>query len=346
MENKISLRQLQALIIVNTFGVMAVFLPQLLAEITPETSWIWVIVGGVGAAAVGAMAVTLNGSVLYKSALGRIICILLCGKIILCAGIWLRMFSATISSLLLEKTPTALISGIMALLCLYIAFKGIETRARTAEILFFIVVIILVFVFLLSAYNMEVGNLIPLSIEGGGRASWSTAISVFGIEYLLFINPFLNKDGLAPKRAFSAGLLCAVLLGITVLLTTAVFGAEGVKIKNWAVLQVVNTIDFPIMLLERQDIIIMAFWIGSAFAFLNAGVFYTGTLLSQAGLGKERDAFFYWFSAAAVWAVSLYPRSMLQCMDILKRLRILNIIVCLAVIAAFIIVKGRRKNEK
>ena len=344
--HKITMRQLQALIIMDTFGVLAVCLPQSMARLSGQNSWIWITAAGIIVSLIAAMAVSMDGSSLYKSCAGRTICILLCGKIILCTGVVLKIFASTVTSLLLDKTPVWIISGIMTLLCLHAALQGIKTRARAAEILFFVVALILIFVYMLTAYNMEIENLMPLSLSGGFKSTWQAVFSVFGVEYLLFIRPYLNGNRPAAKRALSAGILCSVLLGLTVLLTTAVFGAANMQVKNWAVLQVVNTIDFPIMLVERQDIIITAFWIGSAFAFLNAGVYYTGLLLSQAGVRKERDVFLFWASGLLIWAVSLYPSSIDMCMELLWKLRILNFIVYAAIIAAFVFKKGVAVNEK
>jgi hypothetical protein len=140
--------------------------------------------------------------------------------------------------------------------------------------------------------------------------------------------------------------VCALLVGIIVLLTTAVFGAENMRIKNWAALQVANTIDFPIMLVERQDIVITAFWTASAFAFLNAGFFYTGTILSQSGVQKERDSFIFVVSAIIIWVVSLYPDSAEKCMEMLLRVRILNFVVAAVVLLWFIVKRGRATSEE
>lgn len=324
---KISVRQLQALAIVDIFGISAVSLPLGVCLKSAQMGWVWVLVGAVGAVALACITLNIRNAdkILFSTPVGTIASILICGKILLTTGLWLRIFSETINVLLLKKTPPVLISTLLVLVCLYIALKGIEARARMAEIILVGMILILVTIFALTSTNVDLYKLLPINTNGGIKATTYVFSSAFGIEYLLYIKAYLNTKKKVEKSMVSSGLFIGLTLSIITALTLGVFGADGVIKRRWAVLQIMDTIDFPLLLLERQDLLMTGFWISSAFAFINAGVFYSGLILSEAALKKRCDKFLYVVVAIIIIIVSALPGDITVATALMEKSKVLNL---------------------
>ncbi|MEA5084005.1 MAG: GerAB/ArcD/ProY family transporter [Lachnospiraceae bacterium] len=324
---KISLRQLQALAIVDIFGISAISLPLGVCLRAAQMGWVWVLVGSIGVIILACMALSIKNpdKLMFSTPIGGMVSILISGKILLTTGIWLRIFSETINVLLLQKTPTLLVSTLLALLCLYVAVKGVEARARMAEIIFIGTVFILVTIFALTSTNIDFYKLLPITANGGMKATAYVFSSAFGIEFLLYIKTFLNTNKKNEKSIVTAGLFIGLTLSIITALTLGVFGADGVIKRRWAVLQIMDTIDFPLMLLERQDLLMTGFWISSAFAFINAGIFYSGLILSETALKKRCDKFLYFIVAIIVVVVSALPEDITAATALMEKSKVLNL---------------------
>lgn len=346
-KSKISVRQLQALAIVDIFGISAISLPLGVCLKSSQMGWVWVLVGAIGVTALACMALSIKNTdrLMFSTPIGVLVSILICGKILLTTGIWLRIFSETINVLLLQKTPPVLVSTLLALLCLYVAIKGVEARARMAEIIFVGMVFILVTIFALTSTNIDFYKLLPITANGGMKATTYVFSSAFGIEFLLYIKAFLNTNKKNIKSMATTGLFIGLTLSIITALTLGVFGADGVIKRRWAVLQIMDTIDFPLLLLERQDLLMTGFWISSAFAFINAGIFYSGLILSEAALKKRCDKLLYFIVAVIVVVVSALPGDITAATSLMEKSKILNLGMYVVIFVLFLADKVVRKVE-
>ena len=342
-ERRISNRQMQVLSLVDSLGILLVTLPLGTAIISGASGWTFVLFGGILTAVIMAMAVSCDSLYewLVDKKLGNIVGFLLCGKMIYCGGIWLRYFSETINQLLLPKTSTWLISLLFLIVAVYAACKGIEARGRFAEIVIVIIFFVLVFIFALSAQNIKFENFQPYDIMQGGNAILYTVSAFFGIEYLFLASPYINgkKKG---KNAFIVGCITALILSGATAFAVGVFGVEGVTERRWAVLQIMDTIDFPLMLLERQDVLMMGFWITSMFAFINGAAFYSGNVLSRIIAKRDRFVPMFIVVAMLIFFVSLAQDNIVSVTEVINNAMILNLITEGFVILVFIF--GRRRR--
>ncbi|MGE4213383.1 MAG: GerAB/ArcD/ProY family transporter [Anaerotignaceae bacterium] len=346
-KSKISVRQIQALAIVDIFGISAISLPLGVCLKAEQMGWVWVLAGALGVIALACIALSIKNSdkLMLSTPVGVVVSIIICGKILLTTGLWLRIFSETINVLLLPKTPPVLISTLLTLLCLYIAVKGIEARARMAEIIFVGMVFILVTIFALTSTNIDFYKLLPITTKGGMSATTYAFSSAFGIEFLLYIKPYLNTNKKIAKSMATSGLFIALTLSLITALTLGVFGADGVIRRRWAVLQIMDTIDFPLMLLERQDLLMTGFWISSAFAFINAGVFYSGLILSETALKKRCDKLLYFIVAIIIVAVSALPGDITAATDLMEKSKVLNLGTYAVIVLLFLADRMVKKVE-
>lgn len=330
--NKISLRQLQALLILDIFGTSVITLPRKTAEMVGQNGWLLVL----GASVI----VVLYSLVLNKlcmqfphmtfvefsqkiatKPIGIILSIGLGVKLILTVSLELRVFCEIIRQTMLFKTPIGVTAIAMLLVAAYIAVKGYECRGRAAEILLVIMFVPLIFVFALACFKMDFTNLLPaFTITGGQfvKGSILTAFSFHGIEFLLLIYPFVRNPRKVGKSVAGAVTVIGVLMLATTIITLARFGPEDVKVKLWPVLQMMDTIDIPGSFIERQDVVIMRFWVISTFAGVNAGLFLI-SLIGSRLLGEDKKRrHFVLLAVPIIFIIAMAPRNVAQTYTILE----------------------------
>ena len=343
-DHMLSNRQLQALIIVDFLGVLMTTVTSSVTGISREGSWLYVFLGGVMIAVI--MGVAVSSGYKYQglmgTKIGKLFGFIIFFKILLCGGLWLRFFSETMSMLLLPKTAVYLISLLTIYVGFYTGAKGLETKGRLAEILIVLMFLVVLFVFLLSAKNLNIDNLQPIKLENSLEAIKYTVSMAFGVEFLFLVSPYVNSNK-KTSSAIIAGLILAVVLGGIVAFTVGVFGVVGVIERRWAVLQIMDTIDFPLMLLERQDVILMGFWIITIFGFISSSVFYGGHILSKVVAKDEKSVVMFFVMAVAIFAVSFLPENLDDVTRLIEKAGIFNLIFNGLIVLVFIFL-GRGKK--
>ncbi len=332
--NKISIRQLQTLLILDTFGTGIIILPRIATKWANSDAWM-TILGATIIAVVFAFVLHSLASLFpndsfvefsYKivsPTIGFVISLLFAAKLIFTAGIELRIFGEIVGQTMLYNTPLQIVMIVMVLTASYLVYKGYENRARLCEALFFVVFVPLFVVFTIAAFGADFSNLQPAfhtSPYDISQGAYAISFSFRGMEFILLVYPFINK----PKRAFKGHLLaiiftCFIMLVITII-TIAKFGAEDTSKQLWPVLQIMDSIDIPGSLLERQDALILSFWIISVFISISAGVFFSSLILSKIftrpayhrDKGMPFQNIYILPSAAIIFSVSMLPQNLLQ----------------------------------
>ena len=343
-ERMLSNRQLQAIIIMDFLGILMTTVTSSVTAISMEGSWVYVLLGGVVIALIMGSAIS-NGLIycwFMNTKTGNLCVFIVFLKILLCGGIWLRFFSETMCMLLLPKTSEYLISLLITCVAFYMAMKGLETKGRLAEVLIIVMFLVLAFVFLLSAKNLELNNLQPIKLKNSFQSIKYTVSMAFGIEFLFLISPYINSNKKV-SSAIVAGLILAILLSGIVAFTVGVFGVSGVIERRWAVLQIMDTIDFPLMLLERQDVILMGFWMITIFGFISSSVFFGGHILSKVVAKSDRSVIMFFAMAIAIFAVSFLPENLDDATRLIAKSGTLNLIFSGFMILFFIFFGRGRK---
>lgn len=198
--DKISLRQLQALFILDLFGIGVITLPGRAAALAGQNGWI-LILGAAGLIACyslllmqlykrypGDTFVEYSQKIATKP-IGILLSVGLALKILLSAGLTLRIFCEILRQTMLFRTPMAVNCAAMLLLSAFTAVKGYECRGRIAEILILFLAIPLIFIFTVAATNSDFSNLLPVFTLSGkqlfGGSIW-IALSFQGLEFLLW----------------------------------------------------------------------------------------------------------------------------------------------------------------
>lgn len=321
--DKISLRQLQILLVLDLFGTGVITVPRVAAGFSGENGWL------ATAAAVAVMLVYAyvaasvsrifpdKGFVEYSCRLlgrplGLAAGFLLVAKIIIGISLEMRIFIEVVRETMLLRTPYTVIFTCIIGAAAYAAGKGFETRARLAELLAPLVFIPFTLVLLLAAIDADYTNLLPIMRTKSPADVIAGGIFIGtgykGIEYLLLVHPFLeNPQGLR-RAALSAVGAIGGLITLATAITIATFGASGLTHQRWPFLEIMDTINFPGAFLERQDAIIMSIWIISVFAILSSGLFFSAIILKDA-IRKGRHFHYVMAVIPLVYAVSILPEN-------------------------------------
>lgn len=324
--NKISVRQLQTLLILDIFGMGITTLPRKMAEISQQDGWISLILGTLLACFFAFLITSLcilfpkEGFVQYSRRLlsypiGTLLSLGLVVKIIVSLSMELRIFSEIIKQIILFETPIWLISICMLMVGSYAASKGYEARGRISEILIFVVFIPLVFVFLIAVTDVDFTNLKPILASDKGnlfKGALSCGFSFSAIEFVLLAYPYLNKNKEKAGKRIIFSVLCAgLILSVITALTISRFGIFDMVHQMWPVLEIMDTIDLPGSFLERQDALIMSFWIIAIFVIINAGMFFSSLLLKNI-TEKGTHTFFILISMVIVYIISFIPKNIAE----------------------------------
>ena len=253
---KISIRQLQMLLLLDCFGTAVLFLPAELAEISGRGCFFAALLGGLGVSAASLLLTAVgrrmpNGTVVdwcrsvCGNAIGTILLLGLAGKLLLDGMLELRIFSEIICRFMLPATPVWVLSLVLLLVAGALAAQGTECRGRTAEILFFLVEIPLLLVLLAVAASTQYARVLPLALpspSGIGAGLTEMSIVFRGLVFLYFIYPDLKKPvGFA---VWKGCLLITAVVTVIVLLCLANYGEGMLAAKLLPTLQMLERVSF------------------------------------------------------------------------------------------------------
>ena len=293
LNDKVSIRQLQTLLIIEIFGAGVIILPRKAAQYAGQDAWVLItittilavcsvyLMTGVGRLYPQSSFISIASNLLSKP-VGRLIGVLFIAKLLFNCAIELRLFGEILRQSMLPRTPFTVICAIMISISAYAAAKGYEARARLAQILFPLLFIPFVFVFFLGLFEVDLTNLMPVFTARPdnillGSVRVGTAFT--GLELLLLVTPFAVRPLSVRKGMIQAVIFVGALMIFVTTVTIAKFGPLEVTRQLWPVLEMMDFIDLPGSFIERQDALFMSFWIISIFAIINASLFFSAILL-------------------------------------------------------------------
>lgn len=318
---KISLRQVQALLLLQCFGTAVLFLPAELAAESGRGCWITAAVGAAvwtGAAWLlcasgntGKDAVSLCRTAFGKG-IGTAVLLGLIGKFLFDGACELRIFSEVVCRSMLPHTPVWVISPVVLGLCGLLAAKGVESYGRFAELLFFFAVLPLLPLLAAVAVTADYQRMLPLefpSVRGLASGIGAAGIVFQGLPLLYVLFSYAQK----PKRVKQAVGKTAGAIGIVITIVTllclAVFGAVPLAGKLLPTLQMLERVSFSGIFLTRQDVVFLWFWMCTAVVFVS-GILLAMRYLTERLFGRKR--LWFWGAALLLWAVSFLPENLTE----------------------------------
>ncbi|MCL2406984.1 MAG: endospore germination permease [Defluviitaleaceae bacterium] len=359
--NKISVRQIQALIITYFLGVNATILPRIASEYVGHNAWLAVAVSAVLAGAGAYLCVTsvmlYRGKVslhdilcfAFSSFVGKIACVVLTAYFTLLAALKLRIFGEIVAAYLLPQTPLWQVAALMLFLAFFASFHGVETKSRASEILVFIVVVPLIILIFFGIFSADFSNLLPITQVSGSDiliGGFESGFVFTGLPFLLVIVPMLAVGGAISRRRIlgSFAFLSALLIVVT-MLCVSVLGVSSVLNSRHPFLELLFVINIPGSFMERQNALVLS--------FLILTVFITITVLTCCGTVLLRDTFatgkrrnYCYILLAAIFTVTLLISTENQAIEFMQTIYRYTTPIFVFALPVLLILAARFKSKK
>ncbi len=307
--DKISLRQLKRLLIFDFFGVLSLITPYVISSNAGYD--------GLGAFlfASALLLIYLLLLVFYlkqmdepyldftKKNIGTffavIFCILYLIKFFFTTVISVKLIVAVVNTTILTDYSSLSIALPFILVAGYIAYKGIEVRARYAEVLYFIIFIPIVGLLLFTCKDIDLANLTPFFAKNGVNilnAGFLFFLLFNQLELLLFVKPFVKPK--KPKASLATGmfsyslqgLIFVVLVSVLIFaLTVGLLGDKASARSLWSTVSIMQLAHLPWTLLNRQDSILIAFWLLTSFSAISGLFYYMSHVMKHMFCCKSRN---------------------------------------------------------
>lgn len=292
---KISLRQLQVLLILQGLGTGVLFLPKEIAKAGGSAGVLGVVLGSLFMVVVGmGYGLLLKNhpqqplldiiASLWGKPVAVVVGVVFFLKLLVAGAFSFRLFCQVMQESIFFQTPIWMVGGCLLLLALLLTGKGYECRGRLGEILFFVAFLPLLLTLVMAFFGIKgesVRGAFSIHGTGYGKTIGITFFSFYGVEFLLFAAPLLRNPEKAVKALGQAGILVVLVLTVITFLTVSVLGISQTQGKLFPVLSMINTVEFPGFFWERQDIVMLWFWLVSALLSLG------GTLYFCSGIGQK-----------------------------------------------------------
>lgn len=194
------------------------------------------------------------------------------------AAYGLRLLCDITRQYLIRDTPAWLVLAVLTALAVYGLCKGLESRGRMYEIVFWFVLLPLIFLLILAANNVEADRWVPVFRAEGSQVLKSGYIAFSFLMGSVFL-PMLSED--ISEHADAARVLkqdfafCVCVNLVLFLILTGVFGAPTVATMEEAALSLTAMVKVPGGFLERQDALLCGIWLVSIFAVVENALYYT-----------------------------------------------------------------------
>lgn len=222
-------------------------------------------------------------------------------KILFSCVFTLSLFTKVITDTLLPDTNYKIIVFTLIFIGIYTASKGVEVRARIAEILFYIVLIPLLILFFLSIWKIDYNNLFPLFTTSTAKIAttgYSVLLTYSAIELLIFAIPKLTEieKSKGRKRYIVQTILIAAVINIVLfVLVEGFLGASAAGQDIWSSLSIMQMLEIPGGFIQRQDAIIFTLWLASIFTIISTYFYYLGKITNDLIKLKKKNLCFILF---------------------------------------------------
>ncbi len=291
--DKISIRQMISIVILDIFGTSIIVLPQKAAILNNQNGWIIVLLTSLLAILATILITTLcqkeinlNFYEHTKKNLTKPVAIIIMFmfviKNVLIVSYELSAFTSMTSQILLPTRNFVMIFGSMIVIGAYCAMQGIETRARLSEILVFLLLASLFISLILTSLDADFTNILPIQIHSDVpyfKYSIGLMFTFMGLEYLYLIYPYVSDKSKYRSGAIKSVAILGVLMTAITIIATATYNYVTLMEQRWPVLDMISQVNIIGAYFERQDALIMSFWIIGVFSSVTAGIYYSSVII-------------------------------------------------------------------
>lgn len=321
----ISRYQIMVLIIMTVISVGVFSLPADITKQVGTDGWVTILIAGLINTIAAFIIVKLNSKfpgktfaeysqIIIGTFAGKAVTLIFAVYLLLILAFQVRVFTEVIKMLLLSRTPTEVIMLTLILTCTYTTRGGVECIARINELLFPILFIPFFIILLFSVPSIEIDNLLPVLQTPPIKLLTSipaTAISFGGIELTLFYLGFVKE----PKKTYrtvgvAVGFITFFFLIVT-LLCVAAFGVTTTPDFIWPLANLLKSINFPGLFIERLEGVIIPLWMMTVFSTMVSSYFVVSYSLSKIVGTREQKQYVVPLTII-IYYLALQPNSLPQ----------------------------------
>ncbi len=294
-KNKISIHQLQILIIFNILGSSFLTFPKLISK-SAGNSFLFSIILGTVFVVISAYLILYSLSLrnsentveFFENTFGKfitkIIILLFIFKIVVSLVPIVTVFLDMTKNILLPKTNTNIILILFLLLSCYLCYKEQSVRAKTSQLIFYIFIIYILFFVAISMFNLDleaIPNITYVTVSNLTQGSFVTLFSFSSIIYLFFDYFYVSKkDNIIKSSVLVISFLGILLLFMSVI-AISTFTLRGVTFLDFPSFDTMARLSISNSFITRSEAIVFNFWIFVIFSYVSTGIFYGHLLLYE-----------------------------------------------------------------
>ncbi|GGD09328.1 GerAB/ArcD/ProY family transporter [Pontibacillus salipaludis] len=295
-KEEINLRQFLLFLFLFVIGTSILLSPSSLANIAKESAWLSVVVGMMIGVAIILFYLLISiwypdhnivdlNRLLFGKWVGTIFTLFFIVFALVSAATVLWTIGHFMVTQMLHETPQPFIHILFMFVVIYGVYLGIETIARTSELLFPYVVLLLTIVFVFSIPSMNLNKIKPFFDIGAQdivKGAWfDLSISTFPLMVLFMVYPKLVQEKKSVgKKVTIAYILAMLTILAATFITTTVLGVEYTHHHIYPTYVLAKTLNIE-GLIQRIEVIIAVSWILTIFFKLSLYFYAAVTALSQ-----------------------------------------------------------------
>ncbi len=208
---------------------------------------------------------------------------------------------------LLEKTPSQVIVAVTLVTSAFIIYSGIRQISRTAELLFFFIMLPLTFVLIMALFCLDYGELLPLfkPTEVSVTQAAGAMLPFGGVAAMAYFAGYYDKK--KSVRGLIGGVSILSVYAVAVLICcVGIFSIGGTKHLAFPLAELSRVVSLGnVTLTERFDILYMIIY--TAATILAAGILYYCCCISLCGVfGLKSHRCFIFILLPIIFLLSYY----------------------------------------
>lgn len=302
IRGKLKAVNMLSLLILTMLSIRLIILPRDIIEHAKCDAWISIIVVGI----ISYISAYIFYSISMKypklnfaeistkvlgAFLGKISILIITIYTMTAIGLFLRLFSESIKTFLLEETPSIVVIIVLICACSYCLIKGIKTISIIYDILLPGVLVIIVTILFMTYKNAEFKNLLPC-LHNGFRPVISGSLHAIqpalGCGIISYIMPYFEEAKETKKWINVAVAVAIFVYLLLIIMSLAVLDVMEIQQLNFPTISLAKTIDMREEIFERTESFFMAAWIPNAFTTIVT--FYIITTLNIKELFNVKKA--------------------------------------------------------
>ncbi|CAK7087328.1 endospore germination permease [Tissierella sp.] len=323
--NKISTKQIRALVVSTIVGVGILSLPNEVAVLLGKDGWIAIIIGGLLMAA-GIIIINklfdlypdkdffeIGEEVLGKWIFNIFLIFVFSYLVGLMSSV-ARNLAEILKAFLLETTPTEIMIVTFVLTTSYIARSEIQIIGRAAYLIYPVILGFIIFLIFVSLPNSDFTNILPVfqsSMKGLPKSIEVSFFSYLGFEILLFSIPFTEERKKTLKASLTGIGIVMAMYVIIFILCLSQYGIHHLQRQTFPTLSIIKEIDLPGYFIENLDGLVMAIWVLIVFATMASTYYSAGKVLSKLFITRDHSLFIIPL-LPIVYIVSLIPQNIIE----------------------------------